>query len=107
MWPFKKENPVSPIEDAYQKRLDGIRRLQEKFPIGSMFKYLGIDCIVTHHKEPFTDYVVYDYGAWCPSQMMPIYGFKPHLRADYVDKHGVIRSLSLTYDEAMRLSEKT
>lgn len=104
MWFCKKKEKDSDInETKRQERHANIKRLEEKFKKGDVFKYLDVECTVTHTWEPYIDFIIYDYSAWCTVPTMPISAVRAMLKADYVDKNGVIRALSLSYEEAMRI----
>lgn len=89
MWPFKKKEIVI-TESRYEiERKERIKALSEKFKLGEMFNYLGVECKVTK-----TSSLIYS-----------IYNCYPYaeLKADYVDKNGVIHTITFTYEEAMRI----
>jgi hypothetical protein len=94
----KKVKAQTDVDERRAKRMCQIVELSQKFPLGSKFTYLGVECIVTGVERIFYDYR-YDMclGA------IPLMGVAPQLRADYVDKNGVIRELTLSYSEAMRI----
>jgi hypothetical protein len=100
MWPFKKKEKLPDARQLLiQVRNEKIDSLSKKYPIGSKFSYLGVDCMVTHTSVYFTDYTYIDYIG-----VFPAIGVEAALKADYVDKNGVVRCLSLSFDEAMRLN---
>lgn len=89
MWPFKKKEVVI-TENPYEiERKEKIKALSEKFKPGEMFNYLGVECKVTKTSSLICGlYNCYDYA---------------ELKADYVDKNGVIHHITFTYKEAMRI----
>jgi len=105
MWFCKKKEQLPDTNViAMLERHANIERLEDKFKKGDMFKYLDVECIVTHTRELYMDFILYDYSsAWRPIPARPITAARAMLKADYVDKNGVIRVLSLSYEEAMRI----
>lgn len=100
MWPFKKkEKQPDTRQLLVQRRNEQIDALSKRHPIGSKFSYLSAECMVTYTSVMFTDYTYIDYIG-----VFPQLGIRPILKADYVDNNGVIRCLSLSFDEAMRLN---
>jgi len=97
MWFSKKNDEVDVYKTLREERNNQIRILDGKFKKGQTFKYLGIDCLVTHTTENYADFV------FCGIGSIPTISTRAELKADYVDKNGVIRVLSLSYEEAMRI----
>lgn len=103
MWFRKKKEQEPDLNDIYIKDCRRhILELEEKFPKGSRFKYLGVDCIVTKTWELYPDYMICT-QPWVPCPSIPYLATRPKLFADYVDKNGVIREISFSYAEAMRI----
>lgn len=89
MWPFKKKEVVITESPAAIERKERIKALSEKFKLGEMFNYLGVECKVTKTSSLiYGRYYCHEYA---------------ELKADYVDKNGVIHTITLTYEEGMRI----
>lgn len=86
---FKKKEVVITESPAEIERKERIKALSEKFKLGEMFNYLGVEC-----KVKKTSSLIYG-----------LYSCYPYaeLKADYVDKNGVIHTITLTHEEAMRI----
>lgn len=80
----------APLRPEHLVRID---ELEAAFPLGRCFDYLGRKCRVTGHWR------------W---RMAGMYDLEAHaeLAADYVDKCGVIRSMTFTHKEAMQLAKE-
>ena len=92
MWPFKeKDFAIIELDDSKKENKNeaAITELMERMPIGSMFKYLGIDMRVTKHFSYIS----------CGIFALPI----PSIHADYVDRNGIVRSISFNTFESKRL----
>lgn len=95
MWPFSKK-PAGPsawdLKEA--RRVARIEWLQTAYPLARIFQYLGRDCVPTCHWYfvPCFD----TGGSW-----------RAELSCDYADDHGVIRTLTLSYAEAVALKGMT
>ena len=69
-----------------------IKELQEWFPIGSSFKFLGREMVACGHSSLAG-------GLYC------IYSY-PTLRVSYADETGVLHNASFNYDEAKAIAAK-
>lgn len=88
MWPFKKKEK-KPKEKPWQ--IDAIKEMKEFRKIGETFVYRGIEMTVCGH---------YEFNGSIYS-----HPFTPSLRADYVDKHGILHNISFGYQELKALIE--
>ena len=70
------------------------REMFKAFPIGSSFEYLGVICLVTHHRS-------YARGHHSPG--LPSWpGHDAQISCDYVDNIGVIHRVCFDLDELKR-----
>ena len=77
MWPFRKTNDDSEVYE--------LRKHQLSWPIGTKFKYLGVDMIVTGN---------FSVGHGITSSYL-----YQIIKADYLDNNGVIREISFCENE--------
>lgn len=89
MWPFRKREP-KPHEPTWKDV--AVQKMRKWRPIGTSFKYLGRDCVVTGYYR----YEFYELGPVCAVE----------LTANYSDELGVIRNISFNWTEAQALMER-
>jgi hypothetical protein len=82
MWSFKKEEPEIEKPDRKEKLVEELKQFRAK---GEKFKYLGVEMIVTGHKELFI-------APYCCT-------YFPCIKASYVNKQGDIKNVQFDYDE--------
>jgi hypothetical protein len=89
MWPFNRK-PKEPKPPSWKQ--EAVDQLRAWRPIGSSFKYLGRECIVTGYCE----YYFHDFGT----------NVAVRLSADYADANGVIRQIAFDWQEAKAIMEQ-
>ena len=84
MWPFTPRKPRTPKpKSPNQLRIE---ELQELAPVGSSFKYMGVDCTVRSN-----------YGCSIDIHGPGGIDYWPEVVLEYVDNLGIIREVKLDY----------
>jgi len=95
-WFLKKKK--SEHSHAMDKFILEQRQLEEKifsaFPLGGDFDYMGVTCKVTQHRRYSRAHINTGFPSWP--------GHDAQVRCDYIDKIGVVHSITFDLNELER-----